>query len=610
MQLVFILRVQMTWLFAMGMQRLLSTMACYSLIFHSLFYQLMICFIAGYMTLSFPQQLWEACVVLGTVLVCWQGFLATTHRAWMTSTLLLALAGSCGGYMAFHSYPASMQLKNIPAQWLSEPQTVIAVVASAPRYKQNHLSVRMRLQQIQGMPIHSMMYMSWYGYYPPLWVGQTWRLRVHLRRSSQLQQAGQRYRGFGLWLQAQHMPWIGTVVSATHKHTVAHKHAVTDRPILEKHRNLLPQSNMKRDHSAPVNLLLSSNIWLYPLQYFRQAVAVYIRRVVDDPELAAMLVGFCVGLRSTVSKAQWQVLTYTGTNHLIAIAGLHLGTLLLWLQKLLRQSNPCIQLYTFAPVKIILSLLALCAMSAYAELSGFSIPAQRTLGMYTILTWAIICRRHVVFTACWLIVMCTLICANPLVVYEAAFWLSFTAVAVVHHCWKSLEGSTASAKGTVSAHTPKPQLPAVHASLLQAASYVWRHIRLLCRLQLGLFVGLLPLTIYFFHVASLWMIPANLIAVPYIACLVLPLSWLGCLLWLVSRHASVLVLHLAATCLHPLWLLLQYFSCHHVLVFQRQSLGIYHLILSMLLGWCGLNLRLAAGWRYIALLFWAGSWLL
>lgn len=57
----------------------------------------------------------------------------------------------------------------------------------------------------------------------------------------------------------------------------------------------------------------------------RQQLVGTIERVHIDSQLQALLVALTIGSQSLMSVGQWQVLRKTGTNHLLAISGLHLG---------------------------------------------------------------------------------------------------------------------------------------------------------------------------------------------------------------------------------------------------------------------------------------------
>lgn len=62
----------------------------------------------------------------------------------------------------------------------------------------------------------------------------------------------------------------------------------------------------------------------YVLQVFREKFK-NISTAIHNQTLAAFVSALCVGLRDGLTESDWQVFQKTGTNHLVAIAGLHIG---------------------------------------------------------------------------------------------------------------------------------------------------------------------------------------------------------------------------------------------------------------------------------------------
>ena len=114
------------------------------------------------------------------------------------------------------------------------------------------------------------------------------------------------------------------------------------------------------------------------IEGFRRGAVERIERVVDDPEIAAVLIAISVGARHQLSSDAWTRYARTGTSHLMAISGLHIGLaagggylLALLLSGLLLRNACHRQLATIAAV------LVACG---YALVSGLGVPAQRARG--------------------------------------------------------------------------------------------------------------------------------------------------------------------------------------------------------------------------------------
>ena len=223
-----------------------------------------------------------------------------------------------------------------------------------------------------------------------------------------------------------------------------------------------------------------------------------------------------LGERGELSGAQRQLLQSTGTSHLIAISGLHIGLaasfgylLALALGKLLAP---------LLPWRAHLLAYAGAALAAwgYSALAGFSLPTQRALVMLLLLYLMRVLGRHCgggLILAAAAVVVCGL---DPLSVRDAGFWLSFLAV-----------GS----------------LILVYDGVLSPARR-WQSLWLP---QLVVFVALLLPLAAFFAQVSLVSPLANVVAIPLVSLLVVPLlfaaalcSWLSDtvaagLLWLADR---------------------------------------------------------------------------
>ncbi len=153
---------------------------------------------------------------------------------------------------------------------------------------------------------------------------------------------------------------------------------------------------------------------------------------VDDPSAAALLAALAVGVTGDVSRRQWQVFNATGITHLVAISGMHVtffamltmaAARRLWPRLATLPLVPRRELFT-AAVGILLALL-------YALLSGFSVPAQRTVVMLAAFLVVRECSRA--STPQWsvAVALVAVLLFDPLAALSAGFWLSFLAVASI-----------------------------------------------------------------------------------------------------------------------------------------------------------------------------------
>lgn len=219
----------------------------------------------------------------------------------------------------------------------------------------------------------------------------------------------------------------------------------------------------------------------------------------SQPRAAATVQALLLGDRSGLGDGDWEVLRRTGTSHLLAISGLHVG-LIAGLGYLLGVLAWKVLLYRYLPRSrdcgvVVAALAAL----GYAALAGFAIPVQRALIMCLLGLLAILSsrRRELIQTLALALVL--MLAWNPLVLLAPGFWLSFAAAFAIfwYLRWYPQQG--------------------------------W--LRQLLGIQLLLSVLLMPLSLLFFGGLSWLALPVNLLLVPLFGIL-LPTWVLLCLAYL------------------------------------------------------------------------------
>jgi competence protein ComEC len=276
----------------------------------------------------------------------------------------------------------------------------------------------------------------------------------------------------------------------------------------------------------------SAKPWSIRLLEHRAAVADAIARALPPSSKGLpLLLALAVGARHQLVDSDWRVLRHTGTSHLLAISGLHI-TLAASFGFLLGR----LALLLGAPAWLPWLSAALLG-SVYAALSGFGLPANRALIMLLLYTILLLGRREYSGFELLGIAAIGILLAEPLAVFQAGFWLSFTAVAVLIHASRLL---------------------ALQEQSITPASTGWRNLLssagMALRLQFTLVAALaLPGAIFFGELSLLapWV---NLLAIPLFSIVVVPLLLLALLLlpvlpvlagWLLTRLDMVLQLGFA-----------------------------------------------------------------
>ena len=257
----------------------------------------------------------------------------------------------------------------------------------------------------------------------------------------------------------------------------------------------------------------------------RARVVDQITATLGDVPSAHLLRALAFGDQHAMDEHEWAVARATGIPHLIAISGLHIalfasfGVLLV---RLLWKLAPRLTLRWPAP--FIEAVASLGFAVAYALIAGFGLPTRRALVMIAALLIANLARRARAPVQGLALAVVALLAWDPLCVLSAGFWLSFVGVAWLMFC---LDG------------------PRGHG---------WRD---LVSAQGVASLGLLPLGIWFFGQSSLVGPLANLVAVPWICFLVLPLTVVAALLIPVAPAIGGPLLQFAGWAMSGLWWVLE-----------------------------------------------------
>lgn len=391
---------------------------------------------------------------------------------------------------------------HLPKSLVQKTIIIQGVIDSIPEKKFHGYRFQFHIKKCNDQKLSTHFLIAWYQHPPQLKVGQRWQLAVKLKPPIGSHNPG----GFDYvqFLLSQGITATGYVV--THNHT-----------------NQL----QGEDHA-------------YFLSVFRQKIEKQIINAVHDPTIAAFISALCVGLRDGLTEPDWQVFQKTGTNHLVAIAGLHIGfvaSAIYCLTNYLWRLFP--RVLFIIPASRAAEIASLMAALLYSILSGFAIPAERACIMLTCFILARLFYYRIssikrLFFAAYLVLL-----INSCDIIDASFWLSFSSIAIL--AW-------------------------VMGGRLCATSRLasWGSM------QSAILIGLFPLMLFFFQQASLIAFFTNVIAIPWIGFLILPMALLSTLLFTFKCHYfSQHLFWLTGKCLWPLWQFLQcssrlsFASWHH-----------------------------------------------
>lgn len=412
--------------------------------------------------------------------------LAVAWHPWLRLPALAA-AGFCWGLL----WAAPDFSGQLPPQAEGVDLEVQGWVAAMPepvsRGQRFLLEVAGLSRDGQPLPLRGRLQLTWYENAPPLRVGDRWAMTVRLKRP----RGGANPGGFDYegWLYRQGIAARGYVRPAP----VPRRLAVAER---------------------------------YPLDRYRQRLAERIQETLAGNPHRGILSALAVGERQAMDEAQWRVLRDTGTAHLMAISGLHIGMVAGLVLALVRWGwGRCGPLARRWPPLAAGALAALPAAVGYALLAGFTLPTRRALVMLALVLAALLLRRHAAPGRVLALALLGVLLVDPAAPLDAGLWLSFGAVAALVY------------------GLSRRCQPAVRDGGLAA----W------LQLQSVVAVGLVPATLILFRQAA-WLGPlANLVAVPWTGLTVVPLTLLAVPAGLVAEPVQAGLLHLAAGAMDALW---------------------------------------------------------
>lgn len=211
----------------------------------------------------------------------------------------------------------------------------------------------------------------------------------------------------------------------------------------------------------------------------------------------AILRALLLGDRAPMSESLRETFAATGTSHLMAISGLHVG-LVAGLGFLFGSRQPLPHRWLAPDRGIALGALLACG---YVALAGFAITAQRALLTLLVVGVLLCARRRIDALSLVAVAALALFVFNPFRITDTGFVFSFSAVTML--------------------------------ALLQRRARARRSSRrrnaivVVLQAQCLLSVGLAPLTMAWFGYVSAVALPVNLLVVPLFSLFVVPVALLG-----------------------------------------------------------------------------------
>ena len=363
--------------------------------------------------------------------------------------------------------------------------------------------------------------LSWYGFSrPQLRAGQYWQFDVKLKRPRGFSNPG----GFDYekWLFSQNIGATGYVINK-------------GRHVELKDSTLINQGSVTAI-TASVNRI-------------RESIALNIDSSSLSPVATAFLKALTIGDRRDITPGFRTALVATGTSHLLAVSGLHVGLVSGFIYLLIRilfRILPTLNQFVSAQKSAI--TFSLLIASIYCALAGFSLPTLRAWIMLACFAYGVLRETPQSSWDSYFISLFLVCLIQPFAVLELGFWLSYVAVAVILFV---ITGRV-KAKHFIELN-PLHKSAAVLRDTLFTIKEVWRS-------QWAIFIGLLPLLLIFYGQLPLLSPFVNIIAVPFIGWFVVPPALLGILASFWLSPESNFFFSIAGSAVDLFWLALENIS--------------------------------------------------
>ncbi|HUI99906.1 MAG TPA: DNA internalization-related competence protein ComEC/Rec2 [Usitatibacter sp.] len=274
-----------------------------------------------------------------------------------------------------------------------------------------------------------------------------------------------------------------------------------------------------RDEGTAARLSDRVDGWPCLLHRWRGVVrARMLERLAQAPR-RGVLVALAIGDQDSIPESDWETFWRTGVGHLMSISGLHItmlaalgfaATAFLWV----RVPRLALRL----PARKAAAVAGLVVAAAYTLMTGYAVPAQRTLAMLATVAACVIAGRRASPSRTLAAAAIVVVALDPWAVLAPGFWLSFGAVASIFYAMDLRTGR----RGKLA------------AAFLE---------------QLAVTLVMLPMLVALFQQVSLVSPLANAFAIPVVSLGVVPLTIAGAFLplpWLLDVAHALLQLVMAA----------------------------------------------------------------
>jgi len=200
----------------------------------------------------------------------------------------------------------------------------------------------------------------------------------------------------------------------------------------------------------------------------------------------ALINALLLGQRQTISEDLLTSYTDAGAVHILAVSGLHIGIILLFLIFIFRGLN------SFKNGKLITAVLIISILWFYAIIAGLSASVVRAVAMFTALSVGLLLNKPSNVYNTLFISMFFLLLFHPFYLFEVGFQLSYLAVFSIVWIQQKLE------------------------NLWVSKIWLFRKMWQLFSVSIAAQLGILPLSLFYFHQFPTLFFVANMLIIPFL----------------------------------------------------------------------------------------------
>ncbi|MCF6223719.1 MAG: competence protein ComEC family protein [Flavobacteriaceae bacterium] len=219
---------------------------------------------------------------------------------------------------------------------------------------------------------------------------------------------------------------------------------------------------------------------------YREKIIRSLKKSNFSNEELSIINALLLGQRNDISKEIYEDYKNAGAIHILAVSGLHIGIILIFLNLIFQP------LERFKHGKIIKLLIVVICLWMYAFLAGLSASVVRAVTMFTAIAIGMLSNRPSGIKNNLVISLFFLLMIHPLYFLDVGFQLSYTAVFSI--VWL------------------QPHFKKLWQPKIKIINYIWQLLSISFAAQ----IGLLPLSLYYFHQFPGLFFISSLVIIPFL----------------------------------------------------------------------------------------------